>query len=240
MNLFLLSISIIKNLWIFKFLFFRSKYTNFVRTYCDQVFSMVCAICKEKMTTDRMAISNPCGHFFCTSCCSNQVKIWHQQKRKTKPCPVCRITLENNLFSKPFSYISSNSDSTTLSVWTPTNVTFVCDLQASFIRNLWEKDHKRAFRYAFLCGIHTVQDEHLMIDPQWGSYFYKRKTELKCSECQNDLDIDKAFVGRCGHFFCTYCSGFLLIKPRTSNLKCSECHLDIQTDTIEHTFLRPL
>ena len=130
--------------------FFSQKYPAFVEFYCDEIFGATCALCKEKPGKSKLAMTNPSGHFLCLSCSCNQVRVWKEEGRDRRKCPVCRTILLDHMFATPISQSSTKLHETSLYVWVPTSLYIHENHNQSFVSSLTRKDFDAAFRSAFL------------------------------------------------------------------------------------------
>ena len=223
---------------IFK-IFFSQKYASFVEYYCDEIFSASCALCKEKPGKSKLAITNPCGHFLCVSCTCDQVRIWKEEGRERKKCPVCRTILLDHLFATPVSYSSTKLHETSLYVWVPSSIYIHENHNQVFVSCLTRKDFDGAFRSAFLTDTAPIA-VHNATAPEWLDFYNNKVANLKCGQCKLKLPLEKAFVALCGHFFCILCAAFLPMKSREGPLRCPECDQEIEDERTELLFIRPI
>ena len=221
------------------FYFFSQKYPAFVEFYCDEIFGATCALCKEKPGKSKLAMTNPCGHFLCVSCSCNQVRIWKEEARDRRKCPVCRTILLDHMFANPISHSSTKLHETSLYVWVPTSLYIHENHNQSFVSSLTRKDFDAAFRSAFLTATVPIP-VHNAIAPEWEEFYNDKVANLRCGQCKLNLPLKKAFVAICGHFFCTLCAAFLPMKTREGALKCPECDQEIENEGIELLFIRPI
>ena len=99
-----------------KILFFLNsqKYPDFVRFVSDVLETIRCCICSEYLEKERITVTNPCSHFTCPECACELSRMWKNDSRKKKRCPMCRVSLLDNFFTKAFVCNMSKSDATSI------------------------------------------------------------------------------------------------------------------------------
>ena len=201
--------------------------------------TMRCCVCSEYLEKDRIIITNPCSHFLCPECSCEFGRIWRNDGRKKKKCPMCRSHLKGNLFTKSFTCNMSKSSETSVFVWVPTGTYIRQNYEQDLIDNLTEGNLFKAFSAAFMLN-HLPNDIDLSLCNEWETYYYEKARNASCCSCNINFEISVLFITICGHLYCTICAAFLRQKERSEALECTSCMAVIETGDSPVIFMRPL
>ena len=143
---------------------------------------MRCCICSGYMEKERVILTNPRTHFVCPNCASELSRIWWNGGKKRR-CPLCRVSLLDNYFSKPYTYNMSKSDATSVLVWVPTGTYINKNYEQDLINSLTEGNLFKAFSAEFMLT-HLPNDMDLSLCNEWEEYYYQRVRNITYSSCK--------------------------------------------------------
>ena len=204
----------------------------------DIISKAECAVCKERLSKDQIHLSNPCAHFFCAMCACQLGKIWEEEGRLRRKCPMCRVHFQDHLFARPYSFTSTKLNYTSLFLWIPRTIFMKQNQGPTLIETLNKKDFDRAFYYMFILNTTPYPIEE-KIAPGWTEFYNERKENMRCVSCKAGMPYDQAFAANCSHFYCTVCASFLRESNREGLLRCKKCEQLIEGPEVDVIFLRP-
>ena len=184
-------------------------------------------------------ITNPCSHFTCPDCACELTRIWKNDGKKKRRCPMCRVNLVDNYFTKPLLCNMSKSDATSVFVWVPTGTYINRNYEQDLINSLTEGNLFKAFAAAFMLN-RLPNDIDSSLSNEWEEYYYARARDMTCSSCVAKFELSLLFITTCGHFYCTVCAAYLLQKERKEPLECTACLAVIETGDLPAIFMRPV
>ena len=71
----------------------RQKYPDFVHFVSDELETIRCCICSKYLERDHITIPNLCAHFTCPECACELSRMWKNDGKNKKRCPMCRVNL---------------------------------------------------------------------------------------------------------------------------------------------------
>ena len=152
---------------------------------------------------------------------------------------MCRVLLVSNLFTKPCQYTMSKLIKSSIFAWVPTTEFIHENYDQMLIDSLMEGNMHEAFKLSFILKS-KQNDVENAICPLWPAFYQEKVKALECSTCKIGLQMEKAFVTKCGHFYCVICCSYMIERYRESSLTCSSCRLEIESLSSDLVFFRPI
>ena len=202
-------------------------------------------ICTHGVSRTLLLLTNSCGHFICLDCSYNALAKWIEDPTVSRrDCPICRTILnENAPFLKPKIYSINNVLASNFYTWVPKRMPIRSNFSQDIIYHLETGNFTHAFKGCFLADL-CPDDQHEATAPGFLQFYRDTYFHSKCTLCSANLSMDTAFVGKCGHFFCTMCSGFLMFgnrsTPGINTVICTKCDANLTESTPEFALIRPM
>ena len=98
------------------------------------------------------------------------------------------------------------------------------------VESLMAGNMQAAFKFAFSLKSKPTEVENALC-PLWPAFYKEKLKSLECSTCKIGLNLDKAFITKCGHFYCVICCSYMIERYRDSGLTCSFCRQEIESSS---------
>ena len=111
---------------------------------------MKCCVCLEPIDKNTIIMTKPCTHWICPTCSCKMIKIWKEEGTTKKRCPMCRVLLVSNLFTKQCQYTMIKIIKSSIFPLVPTTEFIQENYEQMLVDSLMAGNLQEAFKFSFI------------------------------------------------------------------------------------------
>ena len=134
--------NIITSIW-------QKKYPKFMKYPIDEVLNVRCCCCQDTLIMADILMTVQCCHFICGECACKFIRMWSDNDKTNRKCPMCRNLLIDQIFAKSIQNNMTSMSQSTIFIWIPTFIYIKKKLEQLIVKSLEEKKLMTPFDFVF-------------------------------------------------------------------------------------------
>ena len=140
---------------------------------------MKCCVCLEPIDKNTIIMTKPCTHWICPTCSCKMIKIWKEEGTTKKRCPMCRVLLVSNLFTKQCQYTMIKIIKSSIFPLVPTTEFIQENYEQMLVDSLMAGNLQEAFKFSFIIKSKPTDVENTLC-PLWPAFYHEKAKSLEC------------------------------------------------------------